>query len=189
MFFQISNTFADQIEHKIAVLVNDKAITTYDIDQRMKMNAIINNIEINSENIQFFANSIVDEIIQEKLKQEKSLEYGISVSDEEYLEYESKFLLQKQLSKEEFQNLFDKNNINYKHFKSFVLIEISWQKVITGLFYRLTSASNIEVDEIISKNPSINVEVAKELVIQRQLDLKSSKLLRDLYNEATIEYK
>ena len=189
MFFQISITFADQIEHKIAVLVNDKAITTYDIDQRMKMNAIINNIEINSENIQFFANSIVDEIIQEKLKQEKSLEYGISVSDEEYLEYESKFLLQKQLSKEEFQNLFDKNNINYKHFKSFVLIEISWQKVITGLFYRLTSASNIEVDEIISKNPSINVEVAKELVIQRQLDLKSSKLLRDLYNEATIEYK
>ena len=189
MFFQISTTFADQIEHKIAVLVNDKAITTYDIDQRMKMNAIINNIEINSENIQFFANSIVDEIIQEKLKQEKSLEYGISVSDEEYLEYESKFLLQKQLSKEEFQNLFNKNNINYKNFKSFVLIEISWQKVITGLFYRLTSASDIEVDEIISKNPSINVEVAKELVIQRQLDLKSSKLLRDLYNEATIEFK
>ena len=189
MFFQISTTFADQIEHKIAVLVNDKAITTYDIDQRMKMSAIINNIEINSENIQFFANSIVDEIIQEKLKQEKSLEYGISVSDEEYLEYESKFLLQKQLSKEEFQNLFNKNNINYKNFKSFVLIEISWQKVITGLFYRLTSASDIEVDEIISKNPSINVEVAKDLVIQRQLDLKSSKLLRDLYNEATIEFK
>ena len=40
MFFQISIAFADQIEHKIAVLVNDKAITTYDIDQRMKMNAM-----------------------------------------------------------------------------------------------------------------------------------------------------
>ena len=33
----------------------------------MKMNAIINNIEINSENIQFFANSVVDEIIQKNL--------------------------------------------------------------------------------------------------------------------------
>ena len=39
--FQISITHANQIVHKIAVLVNDKVITTYDIDQRMKMNAII----------------------------------------------------------------------------------------------------------------------------------------------------
>ena len=189
IFFQISITYAYQIEHKIAVLVNDKAITTYDIDQRMKMNAIINNIEINTENIQFFANSVVDEIIQEKLKQEKTLEYGISVSEEEYLEYEKNFLLQKNLSKEDFKNLFNLNNIKYKNFRDFVFIEISWQKVISGLFYRLTSASDFEIEEIISKNPSINTEVAKELVIQRQLDLKSSKLLRDLYNEATIEFK
>ena len=189
IFFQISITHANQIEHKIAVLVNDKVITTYDIDQRMKMNAIINNIEISAENIQFFANSVVDEIIQEKLKQEKTLEYGISVSEEEYLEYEKNFLLQKNLSKEDFKNLFNINNIKYKNFRDFVFIEISWQKVISGLFYRLTSASDFEVEEIISKNPSINTEVAEDLVIQRQLDLKSSKLLRDLYNEATIEFK
>ena len=33
------------------------------------------------------------------------------------------------------------------------------------------------------------LEQAKNLVIKRQLDLKSSKMLRDMLNEATVEYK
>ena len=45
------------------------------------------------------------------------------------------------------------------------------------------------VDEIIKRNPSISIEQAENLVIQRQLDLQSSKLLRDIMNEATIEYR
>ena len=60
---------------------------------------------------------------------------------------------------------------------------------MNGLFFRLTSVSDIEIDELISKNPQVSIERAKNLVIQRQLDLKSSKMLRDMFNEATIEYK
>ena len=81
------------------------------------------------------------------------------------------------------------NNVNYGELKTLLINELSWNKLINGLFYRLTSVSDLEVDEIISKNPNITIEQASNLVIQRQLDLKSSKLLRDILNEATIEYK
>ena len=47
----------------------------------------------------------------------------------------------------------------------------------------------MEINEIIQKNPGISIEQAQNLVVQRQLDLQSSKLLRDIVNEATIEYK
>ena len=67
--------------------------------------------------------------------------------------------------------------------------ELSWNNLINALYVRLTSVSDMEVDEIISKNPNISIEQAKNLVIQRQLDLKSSKLMRDMINEATIDYK
>ena len=73
--------------------------------------------------------------------------------------------------------------------KNLLLNELSWGKLISGLFYRLTSISDLEVEELISKNPSLSVKQAENLVIQRQLDLQSSKLLRDIMNEATIEYK
>ena len=58
-----------------------------------------------------------------------------------------------------------------------------------SLYFNLASASQIEIDEIISKNPNISQNVAEEIVIQKQLDLRSNKLIRDMRNEATIEYK
>ena len=85
--------------------------------------------------------------------------------------------------------MLDKNNINYKDIKNLLISELSWSKLVSGLFYRLTSVSEQEIKEIINKNPNITPEQAKNLVIQRQLDLQSSKLLRDMTNEATIEYK
>ena len=66
---------------------------------------------------------------------------------------------------------------------------ISWQKLISGIYYRLTSTSEIEIEEIIMKNPNMSEEAARELIVQKQLDLKSNKMIRDLVNEATIEYK
>ena len=85
--------------------------------------------------------------------------------------------------------MLEKNNINYQELKDLLIKELSWVKLISGLYLRLTSASNIEIDEIMSKNPNISVEQAQNLVKQRQLDLYSSKLLRDIMNEATIEYR
>ena len=81
------------------------------------------------------------------------------------------------------------NNIKYSLLKDFLVIELSWQKLINTLYYRITSASNTEINEILSRNESLSANQAKNLVIQKQLDLNSSKLLRDMYNEATIEYR
>ena len=58
-------------DHRISVLVNDEVITSYDIIQRTKMNAIVNGVTITPENKQAFINSIVDELIGEKLMNEK----------------------------------------------------------------------------------------------------------------------
>ena len=42
---------------------------------------------------------------------------------------------------------------------------------------------------MVVKNPDINEEIARELLLQKQLELKSIKLIKDLKDEATIEYK
>ena len=86
-------------------------------------------------------------------------------------------------------DLLLKNKVKYEELKNLLVGELSWNKLVNGLFFRLTSVSDIEIDELISKNPQVSIERAKNLVIQRQLDLKSSKMLRDMFNEATIEYK
>ena len=60
---------------------------------------------------------------------------------------------------------------------------------IYGLYLRITSVTEQEIIDLTSKNPNLSKEIARELLLQKQLDIKSSKLIKDLRNEATIEYK
>jgi len=184
------NTVAEEkIEHKIAVLVNDEVITSYDIIQRLKLAAIIQGINLNAQNSQLMVNNVADELIHEKVKLSKINEYQIKVEDNEYKEFEINFFERNKINQDEVFNLLEENKINYQELKKYLLGELAWNKLINGLFYRLTSISDLEVTELVSKNPTLSNEQAENLVIQRQLDLQSSKLLRDMMNEATIEYK
>tara|TARA_A100001011_G_scaffold229830_1_gene237979 strand:+ start:136 stop:756 length:621 start_codon:yes stop_codon:yes gene_type:complete len=176
-------------DHRIAVLVNDQLITSYDVVQRMKLSAILSGMEINAENNNQLLKTVVDELIKEKLKNQKISEYDIFVSEKEYLEGEFRFYQNSTIKKEDIKKIFEINDIKYSEFKEYLVHGISWQKLISGMYYRLTSTSEIEIDEIIMKNPKISKEKAKNIIVQRQLDLKSNKMIRDLFNEATIEYK
>ena len=179
----------DRIEHKIAVLVNDEVITSYDILQRIKLTAVIQGINLNMQNTQLMINNVVDELIREKLKLIEVNEYQIKIDDIEYVQFEKNFFERNKINRDEILNLLKENKIDYQEFKKYLMGELAWNKLINGLFFRLTSISVLEVEELVSKNPSLSSEQAENLIIQRQLDLQSSKLLRDIMNEATIEYK
>ncbi len=188
--FFASDLYAQDItNHKIAVLVNDQLISTFDIIQRVKMNAILTGTNITPDNNDQIKNSAINELIQEKLKDEKIVEYEISISNEEFLKQENNFFNNSEFNKEDMINIFQLNNINYDDFKRYLISQLSWQKLISGMYFRMTSASKIEIDEILDNNPDITEDIAREIIIQRQLDLKSGKMIRDMLDEATIEYK
>ncbi len=191
LFFIASSYISanNKIEHKIAVLVNEEIITSYDIIQRLKLTAIIKNINPTAQSTNITINNIVDELIQEKLKLEKINEYNIEVTENEYLEFENSFFERNKIDKKQMILSLKDNGVSYQDLKDQILNEFLWSKLISRLYYRLTSVSEIEVNSIIKNNPLISLELAENLVIQRQLDLKSSKLLRDMMNEATIEYR
>ena len=179
----------DKIEHKIAVLVNEDIITSYDIIQRLKLTAIIQDMNLNAQNTQLMVNNVVDELIREKVKLIKINEYEIKAKDNEYRQFEENFFQRNKIKQDTMLSLLEENKINYQELKKLLYNELVWNKLINGLFYRYASVSDLEISELVSKNPGLSIEQAENLVIQRQLDLQSSKLLRDMMNEATIEYK
>ncbi len=189
LFISYNVSADEKVEHRIAVFVNEEIITSYDIVQRLKLNAIMQNININSQNNQLMINNAVDQLIQEKLKSEKINEYKIQVDDDEYLDFETDFFNRNSIDKSQLLLLLSDNNIDYQNLRELLIGELSWNKLISGLYYRITSVGDLEINEILEKNPNISLKQAENLVIQRQLDLQSSKLLRDMMNEATIEYR
>ena len=100
----------------------------------MKLSAILQGIDINEQNNQLLINNTVDELIQEKLKIEKIKEYKVKIEDEEYLEDEINFFKRNNLNKSEIMDLLELNNIEYSELKNLLINEVSWNKLINGLF-------------------------------------------------------
>ena len=175
--------------NRIEILVNENIITYYDIIQRMKINAILNRLEINNETQNQLMNAVVEDLIVEKLKYNKIAEYDIKFNKEEFESHEKRFYSSVNYTKEELENIFMSNNINYSYLLNYIEIELKWQKLIYGLYSRITSVTDQEIQDLIIKNPNINEEIANDMILQKQLDIKSAKLLKDLRDEATIEYK
>ncbi len=190
LFFVTSIVYGNEEKsNKIEVLVNESIITKYDIVQRLRINSILNRFEINESNYNQLLSNVVDDMIVEKLKIKKVEEYNINLNKDEFKNHENAFLTSINYKKEDLENLFTINNINYDYLKNILEIDLKWQKLIYGLYLRVSSVTEQEISDLISKNPDINKEVASDLLLQRQLDLKSIKLLNDLRDEATIEYK
>ena len=83
----------------------------------------------------------------------------------------------------------DINKIDKDEFYNMLYNDLAWQILISRLYYRITSVSDEEIDELINADPQISNELAKQIIMDKQLALKSNKMLRDLRDEATIEYK
>ena len=192
MLFSIltSNVYSNEGQiNRIEVLVNESAITNYDIKQRMQINAVLNRVEINNDNYNQFLESVIEDLILEKLKKEKISEYKINFGNDEFKKHKKRFYSNMNYDEVELKNLFSANNINYDYLQEFIEIELKWQKLIYGLYLRVTSITDKEIDDLISKNPTLTREMANEMILQKQIDIKSKKLIKDLREEATIEYK
>ena len=123
--------------------------------------AILQKIDITTENNQLFINDTVDDLIHEKLKIEKINKNKIKIDESEYIEFETNFFLRSGLDKNQIIKQLSNNSIPFNELEKLLINELSWNKLITGLYFRLTSVSNQEIDEIISRNPNISDNQAR----------------------------
>ena len=189
IFLLLSNVNATEDKNKIAILVNDNVITNYDIEQRIKMFAILNQINITPENSNSITNSIVNELIDNLLKIEKINEYNISVKNSDIERLENQYFRKIGISKDKIFELMEFNDVDTNQFYQMLYNDIAWQTLISKLYYRITSVSDEEIEELLNQDPQISREIAEQIIMDKQLALKSNKMLRDLRDEATIEYK
>ena len=178
---------ANQSTHKIEILVNDKIITNYDIAQHFAINSILNNINVAAENRDFLYNKTVNELIDMKIQQAKIIDYEVKIDDENKEYYENYYFQSKRLDKSKVYEIIRSNNLDADVLKEKINISIAWEQLTAGLFLHTISISDSEVSELLKNDESLSPELAKRILTNKQLRLKSDKYLRDLRAEANIE--
>ena len=141
----------DNISNRIEVLVDESIITKYDVIQRLKIHSILKRVEINDKNYQTIANSVIDDLIVEKLKNKKIEEYKITFEKSEYDNFEKRFYSNADYNKKDLKELFSINNINYNYLTEILEIDLKWQKLIYGLYLRVSSVTEQEINDLIKK--------------------------------------
>ena len=188
IFFHFSSIVsANQSTHKIEILVNDKIITNYDIAQHFAINSILDNINVTAENGDFLYNKTVNELIDMKIQQAKINEYDIKIEDDNKEYYENYYFQSKRLDKDKVYEIIKSNNLDFDALNEKINTSIAWEQLTAGLFLHTISISNSEVSELIKKDESLSTELAKRILTNKQVQLKSDKYLRDLRAEANIE--
>ena len=175
----------DEKNFKIIKLVNDQVITNFDLEQRIKLLATLNKININSENIDQYARELISLMVDEKLQHEQMKKYNISITQKEVDEY-----IQKAYSNNDTNqivSILNKNNINVNILYETIRIKIGWNKLTGRLYYRTAKVDPVDLVDAMKQNPTLSEERVNNILIQRQIDLRASKLLRDLKLEANIE--
>ena len=187
--FSTSIIFASSKTYKIVRLVNDQVITNYDLENRLKLFSFLNNVSINNENIDSYANEMLKLMVEEKLQIEQIKKYNIVISDDEVENYIKEAYVGSNKNILDLKNSLSLNNIKFDIFKESIRIQIAWNELAGRLFYRTLKVSEVDIINLTEKDPSITSNQARNMIIQKQIDLRAKKLLRDLKTEANIEIR
>ena len=187
--FSTSIIFASSKTYKIVRLVNDQVITNYDLENRLKLFSFLNSININNENIDHYANEMLKLMVEEKLQIEQIKKYNIVISDDEVENYIKEAYIGSNKNILDLKNSLSLNNIKFDIFKESIRIQIAWNELAGRLFYRTLKVSELDIINLTEKDPSITIKQARNMIIQKQIDLRAKKLLRDLKTEANIEIR
>ena len=178
---------ANQSTHKIEILVNDSIITNYDIAQHFAINAILDNITVTSENGDLLYEKTVNDLIDMKLQQTQINDYNVTIEREDSDYYENYFFQSRQLDKNKIYQIIEDNELDLNALKEKINTSIAWGQLTAGLFLHTISISDKEISSLLKNDNSLSHELAKQILTNKQVQLKSNKYLRDLRAEANIE--
>lgn len=103
----------------IAVVVNDQAITSYDVDRR----AAFLKLQRRSGNLRSAA---TDELIDEALKRSAVQRAGYRIPDKQVDEAYANFAKSNNMSTSQLTNVLNQSGVTSKHFKEFIRLQIGW---------------------------------------------------------------
>ena len=181
----LSELYAEEKTYKIIKLVNEQVITNYDLEQRIVLYSMLN--QINNDDLNTLAGKILYLMVDELLQLEQIIKYDISVNDIEIDEYISRAYLNADIDIDDFNLIFKKNNLDINILRKSIEIKLGWNDLAGRLFYRTAEINAVDLKDTMDSDPSLSKEQAENNLLQKQIGLRAQKLLRDIRTEATIE--
>ena len=172
-----------KISNNILLKVGNKIITNYEVKNKILINLILSNKDVNQKNINKVKKESVDSLIQKKIKEIELDKHNFNVDNirvENYL---------KSISGGDVSNLkkkFKDNKINFDLFLEEIIIQFEWQQLILNKYSKKIKINqenlDREIDEILKEKKNILEFKLSEIEIPINNDSNDKDKINNLMN-------
>ena len=181
-FIFFANNSYGKISNNILLKVGNKIITNYEVKNKILVNLILSNQDINQNNINKVKKESVDSLIQKKIKEIELDKYNYNVDNtrvENYL---------KSISAGDVSNLkkFQDNKISFDLFLEEIKIQFKWQQLILDKYSKKIEINqenlDKEIEKILKNKQNILEFKLSEIEIPVNNDSKDKEKINNLMN-------
>lgn len=146
----LSPASADTVQ-AAAAKVNDAIISTWDLDQRVGMVLVSAGAPNTPEMRTRVRDQVLQQLVDEALQLQEGKRLNISVSADEIRESMEKVASQNNMSLEQIVKAMNSAGVKIDTFQAQIKAEITWAKIVNGMFGSRVNVSDEEVDETLKR--------------------------------------
>jgi peptidyl-prolyl cis-trans isomerase SurA len=135
----------------IAAVVNDKIVSQYDLQQRIKLIMATSGIPNTPENVSRIRAQVLRGLIDESLEIQEAKRLEVSVTQEEIDQQLNGIAKRANMTMEQIDAFLKENKVSKDSLVDQIQAEIAWNKVIGQQFSPLITVSDEEVDDVIKR--------------------------------------
>ena len=183
LFLFFTNNSYSKISNNILLKVGNKIITNFEVKNKILVNLILSNQDINQNNINKVKKESVDSLIQKKIKEIELDKYNLNVDNTRVENYLNS------ISAGDVSGLkkkFEDNKINFDLFLEEIIIQFKWQQLILNRYSKKIEINqenlNKEIEKILKEKQSILEFRLSEIEIPINNDSKDKEKINNLIN-------
>ncbi len=153
-------------QESIAALVNDQAITTYDLKQRVRLMTLSSGGRMRPEQLPQLQQQALQDLVNERMKQKELEKFEVKTSDKEVQGELQQIAAQAGFTLPELQDALKREGISVEAWKEQIKTSIGWQNLVQGRFRDRVKINEREIDQTLE---TIRDEVTKERYLVSEL--------------------
>tara|TARA_B100000900_G_scaffold377281_1_gene360609 strand:- start:2005 stop:2940 length:936 start_codon:yes stop_codon:yes gene_type:complete len=184
IFFSLTNSSLSKINFEIIMKINNKIITTFDIEQEMNYLLALNPQldKIKDKELKLIAKK---SIIKEKIKETELLKYNeLKIENFKFENYMNNLIKNLDFSsQDEFLNYLMNFNVTIDYLKNKIFIENEWKNLIYAKYKNSVKINKIELNkklDDISKNKTSLEYNLSEIVFKKKNDISLTELIDEI---------
>jgi peptidyl-prolyl cis-trans isomerase SurA len=135
----------------IAAIVNDRVISSYDLDQRVKLVLLSSGIPNTPENISRIRGQVLRSLVDEFLQMQEAQRLNINIPQEEVDAALARIAQRSNMTPDQIEEMLKEGGVSKATLQQQIRSDIAWNRVVQQQFAPLVTVGETEVDEVMRR--------------------------------------